>query len=297
MQGELAVAAALDAEFRDDVEGRRAQHLIFLVGERQTGRDDDGVARVDADGIDVFHGADGDDVARTVAQHFKFDLLPAADVFFDEHLRDGRKHEPVVRDEAQLLLVMRDAAARAAQREGGAHDDGIAELVRDRHALLHRIGDVGRDDGLADLLHGLLEELAVLRAVDRVELRADELDAPLVEEAVLGELAAERKPRLPAERGEQGIRPFLDDDALERIFGERLEIDLVRKHVIRHDGGGVGVAEDDVDARILEHAARLCARVVKFRRLPDDDGPGPDHEYFFDITSLRHFLSPSSCSR
>ena len=202
-----------------------------------------------------------------------------------------------MRNEAEFLLVVSDAAARAAQREGGAHDDGIAELFGDRNALVHRIGDIGRNDGLTDLFHRLFEELSVLRAVDRIQLGADEFDAPLIEEPLFGELAPHRKSRLSAEGGEQRIGALFDDDALQTVYRERFEIDLVRKHFIRHDGRGVGVAEHNVDARIFQNAARLRARIVKFGSLPDDDGPRPDDEYLFDITSLRHISSPFSCSR
>ena len=214
MQRELAVAAALDAELGDDLERGGTKHLIVFIGEGESGRDDDGVARVHADGVEVLHRADGEHVPRAVAQHFELDLLPAADVLFDEHLRDGREHEAVVGDEAELLLVVRDAAARAAQRERGTHDDGIAEFFCDRDAFVHRIGDVGRDDGLMDLFHRLLEEFAVLRPIDRIELGADELDAPFIEETRLCKLAAHRKAGLAAEGGEEGVGALLDDDAL-----------------------------------------------------------------------------------
>ena len=200
-----------------------------------------------------------------------------------------------MRDGAQFLFVIGDAAARAAQREGGADDDGIADLVRHRHAFLYRIGDIRGDDGLADLLHGLFEQLAIFRTVDGVDVGADELDPPLIEEALFGQLAADGQPRLPAQRGEQAVRPLFDDDALDRFQRQRFEVDLVGERFIRHDGGGVGVAQDDVDARRLEHAARLRARVVELRRLADDDGAGADDEYFVDIASFRHlfFLRPS----
>ena len=165
-----------------------------------------------------------------------------------------------------------------------------------RDALFHRIGDVGRHDGLADLLHGLFEQLPVLRPVDRVDVRADQFYPPLIEKSFLRELASDREARLSAEGGEQAVRPLLFDDALYGFERERFEIDLVRERFIRHDGRGVGVAKDDVHARVFEHAARLRARIVEFRRLSDDDRPRTDDEYFFDIASLRHssFLRPSS---
>ena len=117
-------------------------------------------------------------------------------------------------DEAQLLFVVSDAAARAAERERRTDNDGIPEFFGDRHALVHRIGNIGGNDGLTDLFHRLFEKLTILRAVDRVELGTDELDAPLIEETLFRELAAHGKTRLPAERGKQRIGTLLDDDTL-----------------------------------------------------------------------------------
>ena len=114
------------------------------------------------------------------------------------------------------------------------------------------------------------------------------LTPPFVEETRLCELAAHRKAGLAAEGGEEGVGALLDDDALQAVLGEGLEVNFVCEHLVRHDGRRVGVAQDDVDARILQNAARLRARIVEFRRLTDDDGAGADDKYLFDVASLRH---------
>ena len=86
IQGELTVAAPFHAEGGDDFEGRGAKHLVFFVGQGLTGSDDDGVPGVNADGVKVFHGANGDDVALAVPHDFKLNFLPAGDAPFDEDL-------------------------------------------------------------------------------------------------------------------------------------------------------------------------------------------------------------------
>ena len=193
-----------------------------------------------------------------------------------------------MRNGTQLFFIVRHAAAGAAERERGADNDGIADPVRNFDALFNRICNIGRNNGLPDLLHRLFEQLSVLRPVDGVDLCTDQLDAPFIEEPLFCELAAHRQPRLPAERSEQAVRPLLDDDALERIDGERFEIDLVRQRLVRHDRRGVRVAKNNIDPCVLQHTACLRARIVEFGRLPDDDRPRTDDEYFFDIASLRH---------
>ena len=163
-----------------------------------------------ADGVEVFHRADGEHVARAVAQNFELNLLPAANVAFDEHLGYGREHKAVVRDETELLFIVCNAAAGAAQSVSGTDDYGVAAYsVGHLHALVDSVCDIGGNDGLAYLVHRLFEELSVLGPVDRVDVYAYELYAIFVEEALLCQLAAERKTRLAAERGQKTVGPLL----------------------------------------------------------------------------------------
>ena len=56
-----------------------AQALVLDVGEGLLGRHGDGVAGVDAHGIDVLDGADDDHVVLEVAHDLQLELLPADD--------------------------------------------------------------------------------------------------------------------------------------------------------------------------------------------------------------------------
>ena len=66
-----------------------------------------------------------------------------------------------------------------------------------------------------DLLHRGLELVAVLRGADRLHARADELDTELLEHAGLVQLDGEVQRGLPAERGQERVRPLPLDDAGE----------------------------------------------------------------------------------
>ena len=72
----------------------RAHALIFLVGQRQRGRDGDGIAGVHAHRIDVLDGADDDGVVGAVAHDLHLEFLPAEHGFLDQHLVGGRGVEP-----------------------------------------------------------------------------------------------------------------------------------------------------------------------------------------------------------
>ena len=104
-----------------------------------------------------------------------------------------------MRNTAEFFLVVRHAAARAAERERGTDDDGIADLIRDRKTFFNCVRDIRGNAGLADLLHGLFEQFPVLGAVDRVHFRSDEFDAPLVQKAFLRQLTADGQSRLSAQ--------------------------------------------------------------------------------------------------
>ncbi len=96
VERKLTVTAALYFKLGNDIERRRPQHLIFLVRKRDGRRNYNRIARMNSDGVEVFHRAHGEHVALAVAQNLEFDFLPAAYILFDKHLSYGRKHKPVI---------------------------------------------------------------------------------------------------------------------------------------------------------------------------------------------------------
>ena len=122
--GELDVrAAGVDADRADHGGGRVAQLLVRLVGQRHLRRDRDRVARVDAHRIEVLDRADDDDVVDAVAHDLELELVPAAHRLLHQHLADRRLGEAALDLPVQLIRAVREAAAVAAEREGGP-DDG-----------------------------------------------------------------------------------------------------------------------------------------------------------------------------
>ena len=51
---------------------------------------------------------------------------------------------------------------------------------------------------------------------------------------------------LSADAGDDGIRPLIADDAGNVFQRQRFHIDLIRNGRVCHDGGGIGIAEDDL---------------------------------------------------
>lgn len=124
--------------------------------------------------------------------------------------------------------------------------------------LVHAVGDAGPRAGEPDLLHGLVEPLAVLGLVDGVSCRADHLDAVLLEDAVLlkGERAVERG--LSAHGRKDGVRALLGDDLLYYLPLDRLDVGRIGHVRIGHDRRRVGVNQCYPVAFLTEGLARLC---------------------------------------
>ena len=284
-------AAGFDADLLQDGQRGGAHALVLDVGERLGGRDRDGVAGVHAHGVEVLDGAHDDAVAGPIAHDLHLVLFPALDALLDEHLARRRELEALGDDLDELLGRVGDAAARAAERVGGAQDDGVSELADDALRVLDRVRVAGSRRLDAQLGHAVVEQLAVLAALDGRQIAADHLDAVLVEDALLRQLDRGVEAGLAAQRREQRVGTLLGDDLLDELGGDGLDVGAVGQARIGHDRGGIAVHQDDAVAVGLEDLARLGAGIVELARLADDDGAGADDEDAFDVFALGHVYS------
>ena len=289
---ELYIAAALDAQLGDDLERRGAEHLIFVVAQRLRRRNDDRIAGVNADRIDVLHIADGDDVALSVAHDLVLDFLPACDALLDQNLIDAGVHDAARRDLAQLLPGVCDAAAGAAQCVCWTNDDRQTDLLGELNRVLYRVDNLGGDDRLVDLLHRVLEQLTILRLVDRGRIGAEQFDAVLLEESLGDQLHRDVQAGLSAQCREDGVRALLFDDLLDTRNRHRLDVDLVGHRLVRHDSCRVGVHQNNLESLFPQCTACLRSCVVKLRRLSDDDRAGAEYHNFVNIFAKRHYCAP-----
>ena len=108
-----------------------------------------------------------------------------------------------------------------------------------------------------------------------------------LEDAGLGQRHREVERRLAAEPGEQAVRPLARDHRLDRVDGQRLEVDGVGDVGVGHDRRRVGVDEDRPDALLAQRAAGLRAGVVELGRLADDDRPGAEDQDRRAASALR----------
>ena len=282
-------AAGFDPDFANAGEGEVAHDLVFAVGEGLCGSDGDGVAGVDAHGVEVLDGADDDAVVGTVAHHFHLVFFPAEEAFLDEDFGDGGEVDSAGADFFELFFIISNATAAAAKGEGGANDERHgADFLRDFAGVLHGVGHAGVGEVEADFEHRFFETESVLALVDGVGVGANHTDVVFVEGATFKEVHGRVEGGLAAESGEEGVGLFGDDDALDEVGGNGLNVDALGGLRVGHDGGRIGVDEDHFVAFFAEGFAGLGAGVIELTSLSNDDGTGTDNENLFNRSVFGH---------
>ena len=142
------------------------------------------------------------------------------------------------------------------------------------------------------LFHGLLEQLAVLGTVDGLGLAGQQTDTGAVQIAGAGQLHGQIQAHLTAEVRQHGVRLFDVQNALHDFQRHGLDIHMVGHVRVGHDGSGVRVQQNGLDALCFQGAAGLRAGVVKLRSLTNDDRAGANDQHLFDSGVLRHFSVP-----
>ena len=181
---------------------------MHRIGQGLHGGDDDAVARMHAERVDILHRADGYAGVLGVAHHLVFDLLPANETALDHHLANRASAQATLHALPVLLLGGNDATARAAKGEGGANDGGETDLRERRLCSLHALVVVyplhhgAWRRGLPNAIAHLAEELTILRHLDRRERRAEEANRMPLEDTGIIERHRHVECRLPAESSE-----------------------------------------------------------------------------------------------
>ena len=244
--------------------------------------------------IDVFYGADDHHVVRTVPHYLQLEFFPADDTALDEHLADWRKIESATNRLLELLPVVRDAAARSAERECGADDRRESGDLQHLERFVDGRRNATLRHGESNSLHCLTKKLPVFRHCDRTRVCSDELDAVFLENSILGELDRDVESGLPAHCWQQRVGTLLRDNELDVLRRYGLEVGSVSELRVRHDGGRIGVDEDHLELLFLQRLCRLRTRIVKLSSLTDDDRAGAYDQNAVDVRALRHTVSCDS---
>src|SRR5215212_8652835 len=160
---------------------------------------------MDAHGVYVLYGADHDDVIGEVAHDLELELLPAGDALLDEGAAYGARVEAFEDGAAELAVVAYRSSTLATEGKAWADDQGEAELRCEFLCFGEAADRAARWHLQADTAHGLGEELAVLRLVDRRDRSSEKLHVEFAQDAGLVEFDGEVERRLASQGGEQGV--------------------------------------------------------------------------------------------
>ena len=103
----LHVTFAYDADMTDDTDSQFAKLMILAIGQGLARSDNDRLAGMNAQRVEILHVADRDTVIETVAHHFIFHFLPAFQALFHQHL--GRERKRFLCQHVQFVLVIAKA--------------------------------------------------------------------------------------------------------------------------------------------------------------------------------------------
>jgi hypothetical protein len=248
--------------------------------------------------VDVLDRADDDAIVGSVAHHLHLVLFPAEHRFLNQHFGSRRGVDAALDDLDELLLVVGDAAAGAAERERRPDDRRQADIFERLQRLDQRLDLMRARRRKPDLLHRLAEQLAVFGLVDGVGGGADHRDAELLQHAHAAQRQRGVERGLPAhgrkerEAAGQDVA-FLGDDLGDDFRRDRLDIGGVRQIRIGHDGRRIGIHQDDPVTLGLERFAGLRAGIVELASLADDDRSRADDEDRGDVGPSGHQLQKS----
>ncbi len=150
------------------------------------------------------------------------------------------------------------------------------------------MGDAGARALQANAAHRLVKAGAVFGLVDGVGGGTDHLDAEFGQHAMLLQIQRAVQCGLTAHGGQDGVRALFLDDLAHHFPGDGLDVGGVGHLRVGHDGGRVGVHQDDAVALLAQGLARLGAGVVEFAGLADDDGAGAEDQDALKVVTFWH---------
>ena len=268
----LHVTFANDAHVAHDADGQFAQLVKFAVGQCLRGSDDDTLARVDAEGVEVLHVADGDAVVKAVAHHFVFDFLPSLEALLHEHL--WREGEGFFGQAVEFFLIVAESRTESAKGVCGAEDDGIAQFGGGAACAFDVLAGFALDGLDVDFVQAFHEEFAVFGVHDGLHGCAEHLQVIFFEDAALVEFHTAVEGGLSAEGQHDAVGVFLLDDLFNEEGGHGEEVYTVGHALGRLDGGNIGVDQNGLNAFFLESLESLRTRIVKFASLTDFESAG-----------------------
>ena len=273
LDGILNVHQPDDAEFSGQGFGFFRDPFQDLGGQRNGRQDAGAVAAVNACFLDVLHNPCHDRLPA-VAQGVHVDFNGMAEEPIDEHGFSGRHFHGVMDVAFQVALIMHNLHGPAAQNKGGPDQNRIPDPGGNGNGFLPvHCNSVFRLTE-SELVQKLLKPFPVFGPVDAVRSGAQNPHPRLGQ----GDGKVERG--LAPELNDHAFRLFLLDNAQHIFSCKGLEVELVRRVVVRAHGLGIAVDHDALNPHFLEGKGGLHAAVVELDALSDPIGPPSKDKHF-----------------
>ena len=296
IQCQLYVTTTTNTQFTNDVDGCFTEQSQFSFVKSLSRSNYNGVTGVNANGVNVFHGAYGNAVVSSVADYFEFDFFPASDATFNQALTDGAVAQAFLYNVNQFVFVVSNTATSAAQGVSGANDQRIADLTTEFASSHDGFNDGTFRNRLVDFFHCFFEQFTVFATFNSGDLSAKKSYIVISENAFFFQCHCQVQTNLTTQGCKQGVRTFTFDDVFEEFNIYRFNIYAVCNVNVGHDGCRIGVYQYNFKAFFFQSTASLSTSIVKFCCLTDDDRTGTDNKNFFYICKFRHYLRPSIIS-
>ena len=140
----------------------------------------------------------------------------------------------------------------------------------------------------ADLTHGFVEAGTVFGFVDGVGVGTDHFYTEFLQHTGLLKTQRTVQSRLTAHGRQQRIRALFFDDFGYRFNGNGFDVGRIGHRWVGHDGGRVGVHQNNAVTLFPQGFTGLSAGVVEFTGLTDHDRTGADDQNTFNVGTFWH---------
>ncbi|MND67910.1 hypothetical protein D3C80_593440 [compost metagenome] len=246
---------------------------------------------MDTHGIEVFDRTNDDAVIVLIAHHLHLVLFPADQRFVDQQLFGWRQIQSALADLFELFAVVGDAATGATHGKGRTDNAREADVSGHRQRFFHIVRNTGARGVQADFFHRHVEATTVFCFVDRVSGSANHGHAELGQHALTFQLQRAVQCGLAAHGRQHGIRTLFFDDFTHHFPVDWLDVGRIRHFRVGHDGGRVGVDQNNAVTLFAQRFTRLGTRVVELTRLADNNRASAEDQDAFYVCTFWHFFT------
>ena len=225
----------------DASDGNILEHLDLSLAEGTGRSDNDALAGVDSQRVEVFHRGDSETAVSRIPDALELDFLPSFQTLLDEYLRS--KSEGRFCNLPEFFFGLADSGTLTSQGIGRTDHDRIAYSPGSCHSAVDVLAGFAHRYLQVYLVQLLDEEVPVFGVHYRLDAGSEDLDAIFIKNSFPVEFCAAVQGCLAAEGKEDAVRALLLDDLSDEERRHGQEIDLVRNAFRSLDRCDVGVDE------------------------------------------------------